>query len=128
MDTVSSKPLLLSSAVYKGLHRLGYNSAKPEQFDSVESLLKGEDTHKESEHRLVRIAISASNCSELTVQLGRAAPRDNFQCKRYLGLLLGIVPLQRVQIVLIGLAILSLSWQATGVTYRVQSVLLPNEL
>ena len=88
------EPLLLCGAVYEGLHRLGYNSVKPEQFDSVESLLK-------------------QLFSTETVQLGRAAPRENSHCKRYLGLLLGIVPLQRTQIELIGSAILSLSWQAT---------------
>ena len=52
MDAVSSKPLLLRGAVYKGQHRLGYDSMKPVQFDSIESLLKGEDTHKKSEQRL----------------------------------------------------------------------------
>ena len=43
LDAVSSEPLLLHGAVYKGLHRLGYDSVKPEQFDAVQSLLKGDD-------------------------------------------------------------------------------------
>ena len=41
LDAVSSEPLLLHGAVYEGLHRLGY--VKPEQFDAVKSLWKGED-------------------------------------------------------------------------------------
>ena len=37
-----SHKLLLRGAVYNRLHRLGYDSVKPEQFDTVESLLNGE--------------------------------------------------------------------------------------
>ena len=35
--------MFLHGAVYKGLHRLGYDSVKPKQFDAVETLLKGKD-------------------------------------------------------------------------------------
>ena len=41
IDAISSNPLLLCNAVYKGNCRLEYNSAKPEQLNAVESLLKG---------------------------------------------------------------------------------------
>ena len=62
LDIISSELFLLHGAVYEGLHRLGYDSVKPEQFDAVESLHAERRRHFHERHYRLWKLLCTSYC------------------------------------------------------------------